>query len=62
VLPLPNVRLRTWIYEISSETSLAGEQIFVFFGEFFPEYEIVYAIDENQEEVILLFLRVSHRS
>lgn len=61
VVQIQGVPMRTWIYEIAKETSISGEDIFVFSGDFFPEYAPLYVVDEEQREVVIVYLRENHR-
>jgi hypothetical protein len=49
--------MKTWVYEIVEDTSISEQVIFVFTGDFFPDYAPVYLIDEPAKNVIVLFLR-----
>ncbi len=61
-IPIFGFPMRTWVYEIAQETSISGEPIYVFYGEFFPEYAPVYVVDERANEVVVLFLRANRRA
>ena len=53
----------TWIYEIAKEENrLSGETVYVFTGDFFPEYAPVYIVNEDAGVVIMLFLRDNRRA
>ena len=51
--------MRTYLYEITEETSISGEQMFVFVAEFFPEHALVYVVDEEEREVVIFYLRLN---
>ena len=53
--PVTKTPSRTWLFEITEETSISGERIYVFIAEFFPEYAIVYSVHGN--EVVVFYLR-----
>ena len=57
VIPIPPFPMRTFLYEIAEETSISGETLFVFTAEFFPEYSLVYVVNDDEREVALLALR-----
>jgi hypothetical protein len=57
VIPLPPFPMRTYLYEITEETSISGEEMFVFVAEFFPEYALVYVVNEDDREVVIFYLR-----
>ncbi len=61
-IPIIGFPMRTWVYEIALETSISGESVYVFYGEFFPEHAPVYVIDEGANEVMMLFVRDNHRA
>jgi hypothetical protein len=61
-IPIRGFPMRTWVYEIAQETSISGEIVFVFTGDFFPEYAPVYVVDETREEVVILYLRENRRA
>ncbi len=63
VIPILGFPMRTWIYEIVQEVnSFSGQTVFVFTGDFFPEYAPVYIVDEKAAVVIMLFLRENRRA
>jgi hypothetical protein len=62
LIPILDFPMKTWIYEISQETSISEQVVFVFTGDFFPEYAPVYLIDEDAKKVIMLFLRENDRA
>lgn len=63
VIPILGFPLRSWIYEIAQETNrLSGETVFVFTGDFFPEYAPVYIVNESSKVVIMLYLRENRRA
>jgi hypothetical protein len=57
--PLPGYTSRTFLYTIREETSISGEKIFVLASELLPEYDIIYAVNEDEREVEIFFLRES---
>ena len=57
IVPILNFPMRTYLYEITEETSISGEQMLVFVAEFFPEHSIVYVMDEDAREVRVIYLR-----
>lgn len=59
VLPVRPFPMRTYIYEITEETSVSGEKMFVFVAEFFPEYALVYVVDNDAAEAEIIFLRAT---
>jgi hypothetical protein len=61
-IPIPGFTFRTWLYDITEETSVSGEVVNVFNAEFFPDYAPVYIVDEAVNEVLLLFLRENRRA
>jgi hypothetical protein len=63
VIPILGFPMRSWIYEIAEEANrVSGETVFVFTGDFFPEYAPVYVVDEGARTVIMLYLRENRRS
>jgi hypothetical protein len=54
--------MRTWVYEIAQETSISGDILLVFTGDFFPEDAPVYVVNEDAREVVILFLRENRRA
>ncbi len=54
--------MRTWVYEIAQDTSISGEVVFVFTGDFFPEYAPVYVVNEDLEKVVMIYLRENRRA
>jgi hypothetical protein len=63
VIPILGFLMRSWIYEIAQETNrLSGEMVFVFTGDFFPEYAPVYILNEGSKLVIMLYLRENRRA
>ena len=63
VIPILGFPMRTWIYEIAQEThSLSGQTVFVFTGDFFPEFAPVYLVNEASKVLIVLFLRANRRA
>jgi hypothetical protein len=61
-IPLNRVPMRTWVYEIAAETSISDEELYVFTGDFLPEFAPVYVIDEDQREVVIIYLRQNRRA
>jgi hypothetical protein len=57
VIPIRPFPMRTYLYEVTEETSISGERTFVFVAEFFPEYALVYVVDEAEREVVIIYLR-----
>ena len=57
VLPIPAFRMRTFVYAITEETSVSHERVFVFSAEFFSEYALLYAINEEKREAMIFYLR-----
>jgi hypothetical protein len=57
VLPIPPLPMRTYVYEITEETSVSGEKMFVLVAEFFPEYAPVYVVNHDESEVDIFYLR-----
>jgi hypothetical protein len=57
IIPIPPLPMRTFLYWINEETSVSGETLFVFSAEFFPEYALVYAVDEDAGEATIFYLR-----
>lgn len=49
--------MRTYVYEITEETSVSGEKMFVLVAEFFPEYAPVYVVNHDESEVDIFYLR-----
>ncbi len=62
LIPILDFPMKTWTYEIAQETSISEQVVFVFTGDFFPEYAPVYLINEDAKEVIMLFLRKNDRA
>jgi hypothetical protein len=63
VIPILGFPMRSWIYEIAAEANrVSGETVFVFTGDFFPEYAPVYVVNEGASTVIVLYLRENRRS
>lgn len=54
--------MRTWLYEITQETTISGDPLMIFTAEFFPEYAPVYMINEETRVVAVLFLRENRRA
>jgi hypothetical protein len=50
------------VYEIAAETSISDEELYVFTGDFLPEFAPVYVIDEDQREVVIIYLRQNRRA
>lgn len=48
----------TYIYEISEETSISGEQLRVLTAEFLAEYALVFALKPDAPEATVIFLRL----
>ncbi len=59
---IPGIPMRTWLYEITQETSISGEILLVFTAEFFPEYAPVYVVNEEARAVAILVLRENRRA
>jgi len=57
VIPIAPFPMRTYLYEITEETSISEEKMLVFVAEFFPEYSPVYVVDEAEDEVVIFYLR-----
>ena len=57
VLPLPPLPMRTYVYEITEETSVSGERMFVLVAEFFPEFAPVYVVNQDDSQVEIFYLR-----
>lgn len=63
VIPIRGFPMRSWVYEIAKEENrVSGETVYVFTGDFFPEYAPVYIVYEGAQEVIMLFLRHNDRA
>ena len=60
-IDIAGIPMRTWLYEITQETSVSGEIILVFTAEFFPEYAPVYVVNEEARVVAIIFLRENRR-
>jgi hypothetical protein len=60
-VPIREYPSRTWVYEISSEVSISGEVLHVFSSETLPEFLIVYIIDEQESEIVVVSLRDNPR-
>ena len=58
-IPIRGFPARTWLYDITEETTISGERIFVYVVEFFPEHAVVYLVDEAAREVLVIYLRES---
>jgi len=56
-IPILDFPVRTFNYEISQETSIAGETIFIFLAEFLPDWCPVYVVDDVAKEVEIVYLR-----
>jgi len=54
--------MRTYLYEITEETSVSGERMFIFVAEFFPEYSPLYVVNEAESEVDIFYLRKNRRT
>ena len=54
--------MRIWVYEIAHETTISREDVFVFTGDFFPEYAPVYVVNETEKEVVMIYLRENRRA
>ncbi len=61
-IPLAGITMRTWLYEITKETSVSDEILLVFTAEFFPEYAPVYVVNEEAHAVAIIFLRENRRA
>jgi hypothetical protein len=62
LIPILGFPMTTYVYEIVRETSISEEEIFVFTGDFFPEYSPVYVIDESEKRVLVIHLRDNRRA
>jgi hypothetical protein len=62
LIPILGFPMRTWVYEIAQDTSISGEVVFVFTGDFFPEYAPVYVVNEDLEKVVMIYLRENRRA
>jgi hypothetical protein len=49
--------LTTYLYEIRRETSISGEPLYVLIAEIFPWLLPVYAVAEDANAILMLFLR-----
>ncbi len=56
------VTMRTWLYEITADTSISGDRLLVFTAEFFPEYAPVYTVNEDAQEIVMIYLRENRRA
>jgi hypothetical protein len=62
IVPIRGFPLRTYLYEITREVSVSGEEMYVFTAEFFPEYLPLYVIDEGRLIVRIIYLRENRRA
>ncbi len=60
IAPIYGLRMRTYSYEIASEERLSGEVVFILAAEFFPWYLPVYVVNEDANEVAIIYLRENH--
>jgi hypothetical protein len=60
IAPIANISGHTYLYEIADERRVSGERIYTFTAEFFPWHIIVYVIDEDENEVQIVYLRENH--
>ena len=49
--------MRTYLYEITREVSISSEEVLVFVAEFFPEFGLVYVVDEVARRAVVIYLR-----
>lgn len=61
VAPIANIPGHTYLYEIAQDISISGERVLTFTAEFFPWHVITYIVDEDANDVIIIFLRENHR-
>jgi hypothetical protein len=60
-VPIREWPTRTWLFDIELETSVSGEEILVFHAETLPDFCIVFVVNEEDQEVVIYFLRENRR-